>query len=66
MDTTRWALLGLTAAITGILVIISLSSSPQSRLYRWTQRIFWAAALLLLSGEIDGVGLNLFNFKGME
>ena len=61
MDTTRWALLGMTAAVIGTLVVISLSSSPQSRLYRWTRRIFWAAALLLLSGEIGGVGLNLFN-----
>lgn len=61
MDTTRWALVGMTAAVTGTLVVISLSSSPQSRLYRWTRRIFWAAALLLVSGEIGGVGLNLFN-----
>ena len=61
MNTTRWALLGLTAAITGTLVVISLSSSPQSRLYRWTRRIFWAAALLIASGAVGGVGLNLFN-----
>ena len=65
MDTTRWALLGMTAAVTGTLVVISLSSSPQSRLYRWTRRIFWAAALLLVSGEIGGVGLNLFNLAAV-
>ena len=66
MDTTRWALLGMTAAVTGTLVVISLSSSPQSRLYRWTRRIFWAAALLLVSGEIGGVGLNLFNLAAVS
>ena len=65
MDTTRWALLGMTAAVTGTLVVISLSSSPQNRLYRWTRRIFWAGALLLLSGEIGGVGLNLFNLAAV-
>ena len=66
MDTTRWALLGLTAAITGTLVIISLSSSPQSRLYRWTRRVFWAAAGLLFSGAIGGVGVNLFNLAAVS
>ena len=65
MDTTRWALLGMTAAVTGTLVVISLSSSPQSCLYRWTRRVFWAAALLLVSGEIGGVGLNLFNLAAV-
>ena len=65
MDTTRWALLGITAAVTGTLVVISLSSSPQSRLFRWTRRIFWAGALLLVSGEIGGVGLNLFNLAAV-
>lgn len=61
MDEAHWMLLGLTAALTAALVIISLSVRPQSRLYRWTRRVFWAAALLALSGAVGGAGLNALN-----
>ncbi len=61
MDEAHWMLLGLTAAMAAALTIFSLSHEPKSRLYRWTRRIFWAMALLIFSGAIGGVGLNLFN-----
>ncbi|MBR3106168.1 MAG: hypothetical protein IKH30_03160 [Clostridia bacterium] len=65
MNEAHWMLLGLTAALTAALVIISLSARPQSRLYCWTRRVFWAAALLILSGEIGGVGLNVFTLAAV-
>ena len=61
MNEAHWTLLGMTAAIAAALTVFSLSHEPQSRLYRWTRRVFWAAALLLFSGAVGGVGLNLFN-----
>ena len=61
MDEAHWTLLGVTAAIAVALTAFSLSHEPKSRLYRWTRRVFWAAALLLFSGAVGGVGLNLFN-----
>ena len=61
MNEAHWTLLSVTAAIAAALTVFSLSHEPQSRLYRWTRRVFWAAALLLFSGAVGGVGLNLFN-----
>ena len=61
MNEAHWTLLGCTAAIAAALTVFSLAHEPKSRLYRWTRRVFWAAALLLFSGAVGGVGLNLFN-----
>ena len=61
MNEAHWTLLGVTAAIAAALTVFFFSYEPQSRLYRWTRRVFWAAALLLFSGAVGGVGLNLFN-----
>ena len=48
---------GLCAAIAAALTVFSLSHEPKSRLYRWTRRVFWAAALLLFSGAVGGVAM---------
>ncbi len=61
MNEAHWTLLSVTAAIAAALTVFSLSHEPKTRLYRWTRRVFWAAALLLFSGAVGGVGLNLFN-----
>ena len=66
MDEAHWMVLGLTAAIAAALIVFSLSYEPKSRLYRWTRRVFWAAALLLFSGAIGGVGVNLFNLTAVS
>ena len=66
MDEAHWMLLGLTAAIAAALIVFSLSYEPKSRLYRWTRRVFWAAALLLFSGAIGGAGVNLFNLMAVS
>lgn len=65
MDEAHWILLGMTAAIAAALTVFSLSHEPKSRLYRWTRRVFWAAVLLLFSGAVGGVGLNLFNLTAL-
>ena len=65
MDEAHWILLGMTAAIAAALTVFSLSHEPKSRLYRWTRRVFWAAAALLFSGAVGGVGLNLFNLTAV-
>ena len=65
MNEAHWTLLGVTAAIAVALTAFSLSHEPKSRLYRWTRRVFWAAALLLFSGAVGGVGLNLFNLTAV-
>ena len=66
MDEAHWMLLGLTAALVVALTVFSLSHEPKSRLYRWTQRVFWASALLTFSGAIGGMGLNLFNLAAVS
>ena len=66
MDAAHWILLGCTALIAAALTVFSLSAEPQSRLYRWTRRVFWAAAGLLFSGAIGGVGVNLFNLAAVS
>ena len=66
MDEAHWMLLGLTAAIAAALTVFSLSHEPKSPLYRWTRRAFWALSLLLFSGAIGGVGLNLFNLAAVS
>ena len=66
MDEAHWILLGCTAVIAAALTVFSLSAEPQSRLYRWTRRVFWAAAVLMASGAIGGVGLNLFNLAAVS
>ena len=66
MDEAHWMVLGLTAAIAAALIVFSLSYEPKSRLYRWTRRAFWALSLLLFSGAIGGVGLNLFNLAAVS
>ena len=65
MDTAHWTLLGCTGALAASLVIISLSAVPKSRAYRWTRRVFWSAALLILGGALGGAGLNLFNLAAV-
>ena len=65
MNEAHWTLLGCTAAIAAALTVFSLSHEPKSRLYRWTRRVFWAAALMLFSGAVGGVGLNLFNLTAV-
>lgn len=65
MDTAHWTLLGCTAALSAALTVISVSAAPQSRVYRWTRRIFWSAIVLILSGVIGGAGLNLFNLAAV-
>ena len=66
MDEAHWMVLGLTAAMAAALTVFSLSHEPKSRLYRWTRRVFWAAALLLFSGAIGGAGVNLFNLTAVS
>ena len=65
MDKAHWMLLGWTAVFTSLLLFFSVSTSPQSRLRRWIRRLFWSAALLALSGEFGGVGLNAFNLAAV-
>lgn len=54
-------MLALTGALLTTLVGISLASQPKSPWYRMAQRIFWAAALLWVSGALGGIGPNLLN-----
>lgn len=61
MREEQWIVMGLTACLLLTLLGISLSSEPHSGWYRWTRRVFWSAALLLLSGALGGVGLNQWN-----
>ena len=61
MKTEYWVMLALTGALFMVLWGISLASEPRSGAYCWARRVFWAAALLLLSGAVGGVGLNGFN-----
>ena len=65
MDKAHWMLLGWTAVFASLLLLFTVSTSPQSRLRRWVRRLFWSAALLTLSGEIGGVGLNAFNLAAV-
>ena len=61
MDTTHWIMVGLTAGLLSALWLISVFYSPKSRGCRWGQRIFWAFALLWVSGSLGGIGLNGVN-----
>lgn len=61
MREEHWIVMGLAACLLLTLLGVSLSSAPKTRWYRWTRRVFWSAALLLLSGALGGVGLNEWN-----
>ena len=61
MDTAHWIMAGLTAALFLLLWLISVFYSPNSRGYRWGQRVFWAFSLLWVSGSLGGIGLNGIN-----
>ena len=61
MDTAHWIMLVITAALLLFRLMISAASSPKSRGYRWSQRVFWAFSLLWVSGSLGGIGLNALN-----
>ena len=58
MRAEHWALMGLTAALLGLLLWFSLTVRQGTRRYRVLQRIVWAALLLWIRGCLGGVGFS--------
>lgn len=61
MSQEHWVMVALTAAMILIMLGVALTSSPRSRWYRWTRRVFWTLALLAVGGSLGGAGLNAVN-----
>ena len=64
MDGKLGTLMGMTAALLGLLLCFSLTARPRTRLYRWTRRVFWSALGLWISGSLGGVGLSWMTWAG--
>lgn len=61
MTTAHWLYLMAIAIWTALLLCFSLAGQGNHPLYKWIQRVFWAAAALQLSSELDLIGLNAVN-----
>ena len=61
MTTAHWLYLMAIAGWTALLLCFSLASRGDSPLYKWTRRIFWAAAALQLGSTLEIIGMNAVN-----
>ena len=61
MTGAHWAALLAAALGLSLLLCFSLSARPGTRAYRLARRVFWAALLLYVSGEMGGVGFGPAN-----
>ena len=61
MTTAHWLYLMAIATWTALLLCFSLASRGDSPLYKWAQRIFWAAAALQLGSSLEIIGINAVN-----
>ncbi|MBQ4073781.1 MAG: hypothetical protein IJD39_01060 [Clostridia bacterium] len=58
MTQAHWQMLLLIGMILGLMLCFSLGTRAETRLYRWTGRIFWAFVMLQGMQVIGGVGIN--------
>lgn len=58
MTQAHWQMLLMIGAMAGLMLFFSLGIRAETRLYRWTGRIFWAFLLLQGMQGIGGVGVN--------
>lgn len=58
MDRRHGFLLMMTALALGLMTVFALKGRNQTRLYRWTQRLFWSGLLLWGGGQMGLIGLN--------
>lgn len=65
MNRAQMQFLLLTGAMIGLMFCFSLAVRGNSRLYRWAQRIFWAAAFLWGAEQTGLMGLNGFNLAAV-
>lgn len=54
MTEAHWTALLLTGFLLSLMLCFSLNARPRTRLYRWTRRVFWAAALAFF-GQTAGL-----------
>lgn len=61
MEREHWQFLMLTGAMLGLMLCFSLGVRSGGRLYRWSGRIFWAAAFLQAAEAMGIIGMNGMN-----
>ena len=61
MTREHWLFLLATALLLGLMLAFTLNHRPQSKAYRWAQRLFWSLVFLQGCSMAGWLGVNAVN-----
>ena len=65
MTEAHWTALLLTGLLLSLMLCFSLNARPRTRLYRWTRRVFWAAAFAYFGQTAGLISCNAATVSAM-